>query len=853
MPVMTFNRDLADQMVDQATRMVAEIKFNGNPDQALQALQSGRCDICGTFSECLVNQIGGYLGQLDRTVKAVYQVDAEITSLRPGLQTPTDTIHPSGINLVAWVGRKSAALTALTATLENALSESRKRVQCKDARAACSILDIQMAQDQDILERRGPGLLVSSKFIRSTRVWGRDEAPELKMDDQFNGTAGESPILTSSFNPEFSPESALFEQALAIEALPQAERQSYEHRLKEIKVALIRRLISDQLAYINIAREWFSVADLIEIYHRKIGYGRIGGKAAGMVLAYRILQEMLDESTRAMIRVPDSFFLGSDVLYLFMAMNGLMHWNNQKYKSEDQIREEYPKIREEFTAGEFPPEIMAELSAMLDQIGRQPVIVRSSSLLEDNFGTSFAGKYESVFLPNQGTPEENLRVMTRSIAQIYSSTVRPDALLYRRTKGLQDYDERMAILVQTVQGEAYGRYFFPMGAGVAFSRNLYRWAPQIRKEDGFVRLVWGLGTRAMERLGNDYPRMVALSHPTLQPDDTPEAIHYYSQRNIDLIDLEENQVKSIPVHEIIRPDYPSLRYLAQIEEDGYYTTPHARVMSSEIPRLAITFDEFLRRTPFAPTMTRMLKVLEEHYRSPIDLEFTVKMVEGAPAKPKIQISLLQCRPQSFLNENAVPAVLKNHDPDQVVFSTHFMVPQGYISDIRWVLFISPEAYFAIPTQAARNELRSQIAHLNATLGEKKFICVGPGRWGTVNPDLGVFVSYSDINNSAALVELSGKGVGPAPDPSLGTHFFQDLMEANIFPLAVCLDHAGATFNRDFFYQTENAAGAYLPANKPLPDCLRLIEVSAYRKSQHLELVMDDEQGQAIAYLVPDGD
>ncbi len=95
----------------------------------------------------------------------------------------------------------------------------------------------------------------------------------------------------------------------------------------------------------------------------------------------------------------------------------------------------------------------------------------------------------------------------------------------------------MAILIQVVEGEELGSYFFPQLAGVAFSRNQYRWAPQIRREDGFVRLVWGLGTRAVERVGNDYPRLIALSHPLLRPSTDPNAIRRYSQQYIDLIDL----------------------------------------------------------------------------------------------------------------------------------------------------------------------------------------------------------------------------------------------------------------------------------------------------------------------------
>ena len=140
-------------------------------------------------------------------------------------------------------------------------------------------------------------------------------------------------------------------------------------------------------------------------------------------------------------------------MYIFMAMNGLMHWNDQKYKAEEQIRAEYPQIQEQFRAGVLPPEVLKELRAILEHIGPKPLIVRSSSQLEDNFGTSFAGKYNSFFCPNQGTLDENLKALTTAIARTYASTLNPDALLYRRSKKLQDYDERMAALIQVVEGD----------------------------------------------------------------------------------------------------------------------------------------------------------------------------------------------------------------------------------------------------------------------------------------------------------------------------------------------------------------------------------------------------------------
>ena len=308
---------------------------------------------------------------------------------------------------------------------------------------------------------------------------------------------GKTPDLIT-FNPELAPQDMLFQQAEEIERMPVGKRKSFEARLQEIKAVLIRTMISDQLAYLNIARKWFTMADLKDIYLRKIGYGKIGGKSAGMMLAYRILKEAAPPEMQEAVRIPVSYFLASDLYYVFMESNDLVHWVDQKYKPEAQMRSEYPRIVRDFVKGKFPDDILERLREILVEAGKRPLIVRSSSLLEDNFGTSFAGKYDSYFCPNQASPEENLAALTEAIARVYASCVNPNALLYRHAKGLVEYDERIAILIQFVEGEQFGRYFLPQAAGVAFSRNLYRWSPQIRKEDGFLRLVWGLGTRAVE-------------------------------------------------------------------------------------------------------------------------------------------------------------------------------------------------------------------------------------------------------------------------------------------------------------------------------------------------------------------
>ena len=647
------------------------------------------------------------------------------------------------------------------------------------------------------------------------------------------------------FNPEIAPQELLFNQGMMIEKMPKEERKHLEPRLREIKVVLIRNMISDQLRYINIARDWFTISDLMEVRRHKIGHGRIGGKAAGMLLAARILKGSTRNEVCQCLRTPESYYMGSDLLYTFISVNNLHHWNDQKYKNEDEMRRDYPKIIEDFGQSQFPPNIIQRLETLLTSVGKQPLIVRSSSLLEDNFGTAFAGKYESIFCPNQGTLEENLQALTKAIALIYASTLNPNALLYRRSRGLQDYDERMAVLIQTVEGNQFRDYYLPDLSGVAFSHNQYRWSPQIRAEDGFIRMVWGLGTRAVDRVGNDYARLVALSHPTLRPSNTVRSIRRYSQQYVDLIDLKDNQMKTLPIGEVLTGDYPPLRYLAQVDQEGYFRSIRSRLVDADPDQLILTFEDLLRRTPFAERMRYLLDILENEYKSPVDIEFIADILEDK-GKPEIKLSLIQCRPLSYMKEeNRVDFPVSLPD-DHVIFSSSIMVAGGWLEEINYVVFVPHESYFSLPTQAARNNLERAIGKLNTALANENFICVGPGRWGTSNPDLGVHVDYSDIFNSKALVELSGEGIGPAPEPSLGTHFFQDLLEGEIFPLATTIGED--RFNRDFFYDTPNRLAEWIEVDAPLFERLRLIKVTDFRPDHHMELVMNGQEGRAMAFL-----
>jgi hypothetical protein len=180
-----------------------------------------------------------------------------------------------------------------------------------------------------------------------------------------------------------------------------------------------------------------------------------------------------------------------------------------------------------------------------------------------------------------------------------------------------------------------------------------------------------------------------------------------------------------------------------------------------------------------------------------------------------------------------------------------MAPNGEVCTIRYVLFVTPEGYYNLPTPAARGELGRVISRMNAALANEQFICVGPGRWGTSDPDLGIRIGYGDIYHTRALVELTGEGIGSAPEASFGTHFFQDLVESEIYPLAIYLEDPGVIFNRAFFYNTPNQLPEYMPGEASWSDCIRLIRVDSFRPDHHMDLVMDDDAGQTVAYLVPD--
>jgi len=656
---------------------------------------------------------------------------------------------------------------------------------------------------------------------------------------------GQDKDIVLSIHPELAPWDMLFAQGETYEAMPEEERKRVSHHLKEIKVVLIKSMLSDHLEYVGIAKEWLTIDDLKEIRNHRFGRGRIGGKAAGFVLAHAILRKVAPTELGDRISLPRSWFLGADVFYHFMELSGFTEQLNLKYKTEAEIRSAYPGIRERFAGASLPEDTSEGLKAIIEKTSGVPLIVRSSSLLEDSFGTSFAGKYESIFCPNQKSPEENLRDLETAIRRVYASVYNPESLLYRQRNGLTDYDERMAILIQEVQGRRVGQYFLPDVAGVAFSENQFRWSPEIKREDGFLRLVWGLGTRAVDQIGGDYPRLVALSHPHLWPESSPDYIQRYSQHAVDLIDLEQNAFRTIPVQFAIHAKTPYLTWLAQHYNQGQLNNFLSTPLGLDTRNIVLSFDSLLRRTDVPAMMQDILKSLEEAYGRPVDIEFTLDLGESGRGKPEVTICLLQCRPQSYLTMREIH-IPDDIPPERFIFRTQRMVPDGQVDDVRYLIFIPPAAYRKLKGIPEMKALATVIGRLNKRLEEENFILIGPGRWGSNNPELGVPVTYSDIYNAKALIEVADGA--SAPEPSYGTHFFQDLVESSIFPLALALDDPEVAFNRSFLTSAANALSELMPDDADWESVIQVVDVPAVADGNHVTLSMDGSGPVAAAYL-----
>jgi hypothetical protein len=584
--------------------------------------------------------------------------------------------------------------------------------------------------------------------------------------------------------------------------------------------ALVRMVFSRDARVLALAERYLDLSDLLGIWKRMIGTGLIGGKSVGMLLARAILRRT-DPRWGTLLEPHDSFYVGSDVFYSFLVDNGC--WlHRQRQQCQPTFMDDLHEARRRIITGRFPDELLEEFAEMLDYFSHSPIIVRSSSLLEDSYGNAFAGKYESVFCANQGSHQKRLDDFLAAVKTIYASTMSEKALRYREQRGLLDLDEQMSLLVQRVSGARYDNLFFPQVAGVGLSRNPYVWNRLIDPKAGMVRLVFGLGTRAVDRSDDDYTRVVALNAPQRRPESDVEEVRQYSQRRVDVIDLDASQVVAVefsamtgrrddlPLHVFASPDQGLLR----------------RAASEGLPpptALLLTFDHLLSKTTFAPDMRQMLGVLEAAYEYPVDLEFTANFT----AQGEHRINLVQCRPLQVAADVAAASLPPSLAAEDVVLdASGAVIGKSRQHAIDRVIYVTPTVYGQLPTQDryAVARLVGQLLHLEDSHRGRKVMLAGPGRWGTTMPMLGVPVSFAEIDTVSVLCEIVAMREDLVPDVSLGTHFFNDLVEMDILYLALFPGRPDHLLSRRFFEESPNRLAELAPDAARWVDAVRVIDL-----------------------------
>ncbi|MCC6131581.1 MAG: PEP/pyruvate-binding domain-containing protein, partial [Acidobacteria bacterium] len=617
-----------------------------------------------------------------------------------------------------------------------------------------------------------------------------------------------------------------------------------------LRVSLVRRFLTDELDYINVARSYVEVRDFYDLVRRVIApprsYGKLGGKGAGLFLATRILRGSPEVARElGTIRSPKTWYITSDGVLDFIQYNSLEDIYNWKYLEIEQVRDEYPHIVQVFKNSHFSPEIVKGLSLALDDLEEKPLIVRSSSLLEDRLGSSFSGKYKSLFLANQGTKRERLLALLDAISEVYASIFGPDPIEYRAERGLLDVHEEMGILIQEVVGTRVGKYFFPSFAGVAFSNNEFRWSARIKREDGLLRLVPGLGTRAVDRVGEDYPILVAPGQPGLRVNVTRDEAVRYSPRKMDVINLESGTFETVPIEWIFREcgrEFPGLKQLVSQADADSIRQPLFIDHERDADSLVFTFEGLLRQTNFLSRMKTLLNTLREKMGTPVDLEF---------ASDGKDLYLLQCRPQSFTEDASPSPIPLDIAPEKLIFSARNYVSNGRVPDITHIVYVDVEGYLHLPDPVAFKRVGRAVARLNKILPKRRFILIGPGRWGSRGDiKLGVSVTYSDINNSAMLIEVARKRGNYMPDLSFGTHFFQDLVEASIRYLPLFPDDEHVVFREDFLKKTPEEFRRLAPDFSDVAHVVHVVDVPKAADGLVLRVLANAEAGEAVAFLAP---
>ena len=503
-----------------------------------------------------------------------------------------------------------------------------------------------------------------------------------------------------------------------------------------------------------------------------IGRGEIGGKARGLLYTMREIENGTQLSEHQhLLRFPESTILTTEVFDDFMEANDLHKIIVKGCTGEMSLE----ALTERIAAAEFP-RLWKEALRPLLELERRPIVVRSSSIMEDDPDHSFAGIYLSTFLTNRGSLDDRLDELMEAIKRVYASTFAANARAYRKRHGLDWHREKMAVLIQNMIGSQYSHgLFYPLVGGVAFSRNFYPWTPRLKPEDGIVRLVVGTGTRAV---GREFARVFSPGLPGLRPEGTDIASFVrYSQETVDVLDMTGRGFTQTKLNKLANPLLTKICSI--VNPDGEIREPlsPSAIMAPE-NRVVASFARLIEGNtlmPFTQLVRQLLNSLEELLQLPVDLEFAVDFSSPEASRDGTPLFYaLQVRPLGTRSEHHRIEMPEIPEANTILHSQR-VLGNGMIEGIEHIVLVEPSSY----RWDHAYEIARSIGRINDGLVENDddYILIGPGRWASSNPQLGVPVQYGEISGASVLVEMSTADF--APELSYGTHFYAEMVGSGV--------------------------------------------------------------------------
>ena len=563
----------------------------------------------------------------------------------------------------------------------------------------------------------------------------------------------------------------------------------------------------------------FKPQDYMAVRKRMIGTGMIGGKACGMLLARKIIENRCPEIYRK-LEPHDSFYIGSDVFYSFIVENKF--WD---LRIRQRSKEEYFTVAEEFAqkllVGRFSREMEEQFVKLLEYYGQDPIIVRSSSILEDGFGNAFAGKYESVFCSNSGNMDQRLEELENAVRTVYASTMGRSALDYRSRRGLQERDEQMALLVMRVSGSYYGEYYMPCVAGVGYSYSPYRFMDDLEPSAGMLRLVMGLGTSAVDRTEGSYPRLVSLDKPKATTSRNCTEKHQYSQRRLELMNRTTRKLEQVDP-DVVKPFLPNYLKRLLFEHD-FDAESRFRERGQFRDIEFVSCQGIVEKEDLMRQMREILSAIHYEYDYPVDTEFTINLSEDGD----YVINLLQCRPLQVYQDSEEMEMPENVERDSILFECcGSSMGLSRYEKLDLIVTIDPVRYYEM-SYKDKYKVGRAVGSINWTMRgkDRKMLLMTPGRIGTSSPELGVQAMFSDISEFEAICEIADSRAGYNPELSYGSHFFQDLVEAGILYNAIFENEKTICYYPEILEGYDNRLCDFGDGLEDLKDLVRVVDVS----------------------------